>query len=233
MGIPLLLLRLEGPLQSWGLRSRWDVRDTGEEPSKSGVIGLLGCAQGIPVGDRKLVRLDQQLRMGVRVERAGVRLTDFHTITGRLPQADGKTKGQETEPATIVSPRDYLMDAAFLVVLQAEEAVLTQCADALQNPRWPVYLGRKSCVPSRPVYDGIVYSYESILDALSHHPWEIGALSKVHRGSLAPRLRCVIETQDGASVRPDRTKSIPGRLYGQRYVEIRHVPTPGVVSHSS
>ncbi|RLI63234.1 MAG: type I-E CRISPR-associated protein Cas5/CasD, partial [Promethearchaeia archaeon] len=29
-------MRLEGPLQSWGLESRWDMRDTGTEPSKSG-----------------------------------------------------------------------------------------------------------------------------------------------------------------------------------------------------
>ncbi|MFW9879088.1 MAG: CRISPR-associated protein Cas5, partial [Candidatus Thorarchaeota archaeon] len=31
----LLVLRLEGPLQSWGLRARWDYRDTSTEPSKS------------------------------------------------------------------------------------------------------------------------------------------------------------------------------------------------------
>ena len=39
----VLLLRLAGPMQAWGTQSRFTVRDTGLEPSKSGVIGLL-CA---------------------------------------------------------------------------------------------------------------------------------------------------------------------------------------------
>jgi len=41
--MPTLLLRLAGPMQSWGLSSRFTIRDTSLEPSKSGVLGLL-CA---------------------------------------------------------------------------------------------------------------------------------------------------------------------------------------------
>ena len=64
MGNPILLLRLEAPLQSWGTRSRWDVRDTATEPTKSGIIGLLGCARHI-VDQR---RIPHQLA-GFRIER--------------------------------------------------------------------------------------------------------------------------------------------------------------------
>ena len=42
----IMLLRLEGVLQSWGERSRWDHRDTSDMPTKSALIGLLGCAMG-------------------------------------------------------------------------------------------------------------------------------------------------------------------------------------------
>ena len=38
-----LLLRLAGPMQSWGTDSKFDVRRTGREPSKSGVIGRGGA----------------------------------------------------------------------------------------------------------------------------------------------------------------------------------------------
>ena len=38
-----LLMRLAGPMQSWGTTSRFDQRDTGKEPSKSGVVGLLAA----------------------------------------------------------------------------------------------------------------------------------------------------------------------------------------------
>ena len=45
--MPTLLLRLVGPMQSWGTTSRFDQRDTGKEPSKSGIVGLLAAAMGI------------------------------------------------------------------------------------------------------------------------------------------------------------------------------------------
>ena len=44
--MPTLLLRFIGPMQSWGTTSRFDQRDTGKEPSKSGVVGLLAAAMG-------------------------------------------------------------------------------------------------------------------------------------------------------------------------------------------
>src|SRR5260370_29670583 len=89
MGKPILLLRVEGPLQSWGTRSRWDVRDSASEPTKSGIIGLLGCALGYPMYDPRLEALDSLLRFGVRVEHPGPVLADYQTITGFLPTAQG------------------------------------------------------------------------------------------------------------------------------------------------
>lgn len=164
----LLLFRLEGPMQSWGTRARWDVRDTSLEPTKSGVIGLLGCARGLERDDRELERLDKALLFGVRVDRPGVISTDYHTVTGYHRTAGGGFKHAggvvdtlETAlrhgPSTVISPRDYLHDASFLVAL----AIKPECVDAnaglleelkgyLEKPKWPIYLGRKSCVPSRP-----------------------------------------------------------------------------------
>ena len=47
----VLLLRLKGPLQSWGDSSRFTRRETRQEPTKSGVLGLLAAAQGRRRGD--------------------------------------------------------------------------------------------------------------------------------------------------------------------------------------
>ena len=41
-----LLLRLAAPLQAWGINSKFDIRKTEREPSKSGVVGLLAAALG-------------------------------------------------------------------------------------------------------------------------------------------------------------------------------------------
>ena len=63
MGV--LLLRLAGPMQSWGTQSRFTVRDTGREPSKSGVVGLLCAAVGVPRDDERQIRRLAELRIAV------------------------------------------------------------------------------------------------------------------------------------------------------------------------
>jgi CRISPR system Cascade subunit CasD len=120
-------------MQSWGTRSRWDVSDTGFEPTKSGVVGLLGCAMGISRNDLALEELDKALLFGVRIDRPGLISTDYHTVTGYHRTAEGKikcaenrmfdslSKAIEHKEATIVSPRDYLHDAAFLVALAVKQ----------------------------------------------------------------------------------------------------------------
>jgi CRISPR system Cascade subunit CasD len=188
---PLLVLRLEGPLQSWGGRARWDVRDTEREPTKSGIVGLLGAALGYERGDERLVReLHHGLRLGVRVECEGARLVDYHTVTDFLPVADGGYKHSGVavsrslgalrgrvgpEPATIQSYREYLQGAAFLAVLERRgettPAFLERLVAALRTPRWPLFLGRKSCPPARPVFEGLVDSYTCLEDALSRYPF--------------------------------------------------------------
>ena len=72
-----LLLRLAASMQAWGSDFRFEVRRTGREPTKSGVIGLLAAALGRSRADS----IDDlcQLRFGVRVDQEGQLLRDFHT----------------------------------------------------------------------------------------------------------------------------------------------------------
>jgi CRISPR system Cascade subunit CasD len=219
---PLLLLRLEGPLQSWGVRARWDVRDTGEEPSKSGVVGLLGCALGYPGGDLRLAQLDRATTLGVRAEYEGRPTVDYQTVTGLLPQADGGVKGRENHPYTIISPRAYLQDAAFLAVLAGPGDLLNDCARALASPRWPLYLGRKCCPPSRPPLEALTTDYGSLGEALREHPWEWPG----HDQPEPERVRCVLDDPEGEAVRPDAVRTNPARMYGNRRVTVFWVPCP-------
>jgi len=255
MGKPVLLLRLEGPLQSWGARSRWDVRDTQPEPTKSGVVGLLACALGIGRGDPALEELDQGLLFGVRVEAPGRVRQDYQTISDYLPTADGRYKHSgiavgaslsklradaDTEPATIVSPRYYLEDAAFLVALEAAsgtpEMLLSRCAAAVADPVWPLYLGRKACVASRPILDELTDGYDGIEDALRRHTWSwLGGAAnesparlrqrdRVWEGNPArevydgdARLDAYVEDRTGlGQPRQDAIRVNTARLYGFR-----------------
>lgn len=237
MAKPILLLRLEGPLQAWGVRSRWDVRDTGPEPTKSGIIGLLGCALGYPMHDPRLEsELNAGLRFGVRVEHPGTVTVDYQTITHYLPVADGgykfrggtgtgppsKLEAEGKLPATIISPRAYLEDAAFLVALEerpAFDGLAARCAQALQAPQWPLFLGRKACIPTRPIFESCVTSYDGLEEALARHPWEwLGACYKRRNQKLPEGLTAFIEDETGDLLRQDAIRINAARTYDFRPV---------------
>ncbi|MEV7783160.1 type I-E CRISPR-associated protein Cas5/CasD [Kitasatospora sp. NPDC088351] len=159
-----LLLRLAGPLQSWGERSQFNERDTAPFPTRSGVIGLLASALGRPRGAD--ISDLATLSLTVRADRPGVLLRDLHTVGGGLPTggtvttADGKKRSGGT--ATLLSHRYYLADAAFTAALTGDPALLTECARALNEPHWPPFLGRRSCPPEGPLLLGLV-------DEAPHH----------------------------------------------------------------
>ncbi|GIG70554.1 type I-E CRISPR-associated protein Cas5/CasD [Phytomonospora endophytica] len=157
--MPGILLRLTGPLQSWGSQSRFHLRDTAAYPTRSGLLGMLAAACGIPRGGDlgELAQLD----FTVRVDRPGVRTLDFHTVGGGLPRdwtvptAEG---GRRPEGgATIVTRRHYLADAAFVAAVTGETSVLERVLHALAKPTWQPFLGRRSCPPEQPLSLGAIH----------------------------------------------------------------------------
>jgi len=168
-----LFLRLEGPLQAWGdQQSKFVVRRTAEAPTKSGVIGMLCAALRVPRSEAPgewLPKLSA-LRMGVRIDAPGVRWWDYHTVGAgmqmRIAEREGKTK-----PGPMLTRREYLCDASFLVALQGEPALIHEVHLALQDPKWTLYLGRKCCLPSRPLLEHPVAVYPDLLTALTSPPW--------------------------------------------------------------
>ena len=197
-----LLLQCVAPLQAWGTQSNFTVRDTGREPSKSGIIGLLCAALGRP----RTESVDDlaSLKMGVRVDREGQILRDFHTAgqgaadpyKGYL-QANGKSVGK----GTIISNRYYLADAQFLVGLVGDKELLKTLHAALANPKWMLFLGRKACPPSLPVYlpDGL--KEEGLFKALEDYPW-LGTLEHQYN-RLNEKVRVVFDDDTGPQVRHD------------------------------
>lgn len=170
-----LLLRLAGPMQSWGTSSRFQLRRTDAYPSKSGVLGMVLCAMGIRREDSpKAVEPLTALRMGVRVDRGGISDWDYHTAGARIGirKAEGGIKVTQStgEYETLLSRRQYLYDASFLVALRGAANAISACAQALDDPVWPIFLGRKCCVPSEPVFVGIG-SFDTVSEALSSVPW--------------------------------------------------------------
>lgn len=177
-----LLLRLAGPMQSWGDSSRFTRRETRSEPTKSGVIGLLAGAQGRrrtdPIEDLLA------LRFGVRVDQVGEVGRDFHTA-----------QQWETGRRMPLSQRFYLSDAVFVAGVEGPTALVTDLAAALQAPAYPIFLGRRSFPPSRGVLLGL--SEADLVTSLREHEWEAAQWYR-RRQLQTVSLRLVVDA-DAAS----------------------------------
>ncbi|MGL4734466.1 MAG: type I-E CRISPR-associated protein Cas5/CasD [Enterovibrio sp.] len=207
--MPTLLLRLQGPLQSWGTTSRFDERDTQLEPSKSGVLGLVCAALG---RDRRESVDDlAALKMGVRVDQEGVVLRDYQTATGVISAA-----GKVDMKRTVVSPRYYLSDAAFLVGFEGDKALLEQIHQALKAPHWALSLGRKGCLPSPPVHlhDGLVD--KDLQVALCGYP-------ELVKGAGLRARRLLVEAAEGTIRLDQPIAPFAERRFGPRFVSIKQL----------
>jgi CRISPR system Cascade subunit CasD len=203
----VLLLRLAGPMQSWGVQSQFSVRDTGLEPSKSGVIGLLCAALGRP--RHEPVADLAALKMAVRVDREGRVARDFQTAQDFIEAGGRPAKNAET----VLSQRYYLADASFLVGLEGDAGFLRRLDAGLAAPVWPLSLGRKSFVPSDPVRVGPP-TEASLRDTLVAHPRE------TRRGEVAePTVRFVWEV---SYAKGELRRDVPVS-FAERRFDVRHV----------
>ena len=179
-----LLLRFAGPMQAWGADSRFDVCRTNREPTRSGVIGLLAAA----LGWRRDAPLDdlEALQFGVRVDREGVLLRDFHMV--------------RSAKTAYVTTRYYLCDAVFLTgVFSEDEALMQRLAEAVSHPAFPLFLGRRACPPEGRVFLGL--REEALEEALMHEP------SLLSQQTMDPNKMTRMVLEDPAG--PARLRDVP------------------------
>jgi CRISPR system Cascade subunit CasD len=175
-----LAIRLEGPLQSWGFDSQFNRRNTGLMPTKSAVAGMCcaalgfdrGCnSEAVYLAQWKEVRMtaiaiprviEQKFKNGdSKVKELSVRrLQDYHTVQNTR-RASGAINND-----CVLTHRQYLTDASFGVILEGTGNLLKQTADALVDPKWGLWLGRKTCIPSAPVFVGLSDSQTEALTLL-------------------------------------------------------------------
>ncbi|MEM6253160.1 MAG: type I-E CRISPR-associated protein Cas5/CasD [Cyanobacteria bacterium P01_D01_bin.156] len=203
--MPTLLMRMRSPMMSWGDHSRFTIRDTRREPTKSAVIGLLCAALGRPRWEP--VADLSALKMGVRINQEGVVQKDYHTVMDGIKSGGGKG-------GTVISHRYYVADGDYLVGLESQDQALLDSLDnALLAPVWQLYLGRKSFIPSCPVRIGL---YDlPLIEALEHKLQR----SQASINKLPQQLRCVVEVPNSLDVRQDVPIDWQKRFFGSRCVE--------------
>lgn len=155
-----LSLRLAGPLQSWGFDSQYNRRNTGLMPTKSAIAGMCCAALGVPRGSNKerefLASFSKVWMTAIAIPRKVRtrelpvrRLQDYQTVKNTR-RASGAIN-----PDCVLTHRQYLTDAAFGVLLEGNAILLCEIANALADPKWGIWLGRKTCIPSAPVLAGL------------------------------------------------------------------------------
>lgn len=184
---PYLLMWLEAPLQAWGYDSRFGRRDSLDFPTKSGVLGLLCCALGYG-GEQKewlaqwanrnmVVRayVPQDLK-GKPMPRLPM-LRDFQMVGSGYDVADPwqnllipkkSDGGKAVGGGTKMTYRFYLQDMAFAVAIQGSKQKLEELESALSNPVWDLYLGRKNCIPTEFIAQGIHTDIDRALQYADH-----------------------------------------------------------------
>lgn len=166
----VLAFYLDSPLQSWGYQSRFDRRTSFSMPTRSGIIGMICAAMGIDRVDAGALEQFAAINLTCLALKQHVRLIDFHTIGGGwdkkidsnnlIPKADGKPG------KTKITRREYLQNSKFGVLIDGPEKILHEIAEAMKNPKWGIWFGRKSCIPASPVFQGIFTSAEKATNHL-------------------------------------------------------------------
>lgn len=169
-----LLLWFEAPLQSWGFDSKFGRRDSLKFPTRSGVLGLLCAALGYS-GEQKefLARISGHTQLVISYNRRDRNskmvvseplLMDFQMVGSGYDDQDPWQsllipKTSEGKKAvgggSKMTYRYYLQDARFAIVLQCSPTDTDSFSSALKSPVYDLYFGRKNCVPTEFIFQGV------------------------------------------------------------------------------
>ena len=178
-----LILNLEAPLMAFGGETIDNYGVIRPFPAVSMLTGLFANALGWRRVDREAHQwLQDRIVFAARIDRepAGdVRMTDYQTVKmgdtvdlfvrsghwvvgwttrGRPDERAGALGAAGSGPFTHQRWRDYYADMRVTVALRLESGedapTLDELGDALQEPKRPLFIGRKPCLPSVPLFGG-------------------------------------------------------------------------------
>lgn len=180
-------MRLDAPLMSFGSVKVDQRNGTDDFPYRAMLTGLFANALGLVRADADAHDLLQSgLRYAARRDQPGELLVDFQTVDfdpagpsashlgwttwGRIEER----KGGEASEGTHIRERHYLAGAVITAAVAFKEVpgspfTLAGLEAALNAPARPLFLGRKCCIPSRPLVVGMIEA-DSLRHALELAP---------------------------------------------------------------
>ncbi len=169
-----VILLLDSPLMAFGIPQIDEIGRTGQFPGRSQIAGLIGNALGWTHGDTGLLQgLQARLSIACVLLREGEAVRDFQTVDLGQTFLDGagwttrgvpeQREGGSAATGTHIRQRWYRADAVVLVAVglhpiggEDGQPDIAAVATALGSPARPLFIGRKTCLPSLPPFAGTV-----------------------------------------------------------------------------
>lgn len=176
-----LALWFESPIQSWSIDSKFSLRSTFSFPTKSGIAGIILSSLGRGGEEKEFLRNFASLRETAisfkdkNSNSSTSNMIDFQVVGNDFDENDEwelnmipkkRDGGKAVGGGSKLTYRHYLQNAYFGVVQEINESIAGEVIDGLQNPHWPIYLGRRCCIPSYPIYNGVFDSETKAIDKL-------------------------------------------------------------------
>lgn len=181
-----LVFTLTAAMASFGDLAGHERRGGRDWPGRSAILGLVGAALGLRRTDTEAqARLARDYGVAVAARSRMQALRDFHTVqsvpaTIKRPSTRAaalRLAGRRA--ATSITQRDYHIGAAFDAALWARSDTprwpLDALCEALEQPYFALWLGRKSCPLTGPLAPRItagpdVVAVLSVTSPASPHP---------------------------------------------------------------
>ena len=170
-----LLFTLYAPMGAFGEVATGELRRSAVRPARSAVLGLVAAALGIRRPDEERHQaLQKGLWCATRMDAQGLELMDYHTmqVPGTRKGVAYRTRREELlagDLNTTISRREWRTDMFFTIALWRrgeENPGLEDIAQALEQPAFTLYCGRKSGPLGLPVNPEIIEA-DNLMEALS------------------------------------------------------------------
>lgn len=137
-------------------------------PTKQAIVGFLSSAFGYDRKDNKINELSNAIDIKYRVIKNPIILNDFQSISALKSQRYYMNKFHSKDQVLnlsnalidlqLIKNVQYLQDAEFEIFIGCADDLLKSIYEALKNPVYSLYFGKRSCIPNKP----IVTTYELI-----------------------------------------------------------------------
>lgn len=202
-----LTFALVAPMASFGAIAVGERRSGWDRPARSAVFGLIGACLGLErEDDAAQEALVEHYSLAILCHASGNLLADYHTT--QVPSSKrGRrfaTRAEElAQPDlnTVLSRRDYRTGAWHLGAVwplgNTCRWSLEELSDAMQNPVFAPYIGRKSCPLGLPLGPRIAEAADVVSALLERHQSGLEATLVVPSGQT---LRSVLADRPAEAI---------------------------------